>query len=122
MNGKNKNLCSPFLYRSSGLRLLVATITMPLSKSSVNSRFNIIAFAMSVTWQEFMIVLQIKRFTHMVTSKLLKTFKVYLKLLEIHQNTVATIVLELCPLPLVWNRNFLWRSILICALDHGRLT
>lgn len=71
IKGKNKNRCSPFLYRSSGLRLLVATTTMPLSKSSVNSRFNIIAFAMSVTWQEFMIVLQIN-IVHTVISTLLR--------------------------------------------------
>lgn len=49
MKGTKLDLCKPFLYRSSGGRLLVATTITPLSKSSVNNLFKIIASAMSVT-------------------------------------------------------------------------
>lgn len=49
MNGKKLLLCKPFLYKSSGGRLLVAIITIPCSNRCVNSRLSIIASPMSTT-------------------------------------------------------------------------
>ena len=49
INGKNKDLCKPFLYRSSGGRFDVATTIAPFASIDSKSDFNIIASAISVT-------------------------------------------------------------------------
>ncbi len=52
IKGKKLLLCNPFLYKSSGCLLEVATTTTPLLNNSVNSLFKIIASAISVTWKK----------------------------------------------------------------------
>lgn len=52
INGRKLLRCKPFLYRSSGARLLVATITIPCSNRCVNNLLSIIASPMSTTWNK----------------------------------------------------------------------